>query len=171
MTFFTASACRRFSRVGRAFAALALVCPLLASALPVGVGDVLAPLTLTDQHDRPIRIDAQTRIVIFSAEKPVSDWVSGVLSSQPAGVLGRLEAVYVSDISGMPSLITQMFALPKLRKLEFPMALAREASVVADLPRLPGMAAVLTMRDAKVLSVQQVSDAAQLQRALGLSKP
>lgn len=162
---------RAIHRAVQACAALALAAPLLASAASVGVGDTLEPLNLVDQHDRPVQVNATTRVVIFSGEKPVSDWVSDVLASQPSGVLDRLGAVYVSDISGMPALITQMFALPKLRKLPFTMALAREAAVVADLPRQPGTATVLTMRDARVVSIQNVSDAGQLKRALGLPLP
>lgn len=162
---------RAIRRAVQACAALALAVPLLASAAAVGVGETLEPLNLVDQHDRPVQVNAKTRVVIFSGEKPVSDWISDVLASQPSGVLDRLGAVYVSDISGMPALITQMFALPKLRKLPFTMALAREAAVVADLPRQPSTATVLTMRDARVVSIQHASDAVQLKRALGLPLP
>ncbi len=159
---------RAIHRAVQACAALALTVPLLASAATVGVGETLEPLNLVDQHDRPVQVNATTRLVIFSGEKPVSDWVSGVLASQPSGVLDRLGAVYVSDISGMPALITQMFALPKLRKLPFTMALARNAFSVADLPRHVGAVTVMTMRDSKVTSIQYVSDASQLRQVLGL---
>lgn len=158
-------------RIARAVSVLALAWPLLASALPVGVGDSLKPLTLSDQHDRPVRIDGRTRFVIFTVDKAVSGWVNDVLLAQSAGTLERLNAVYVSDISGMPSVITQMFALPKLRKLPFSMALAREATVVADLPHQANTVTVLKINDSKVLSVQYATDAGQLKRALGLNEP
>ncbi len=162
---------RVIRRAVRACAALALAVPALASAASVGVGETLEPLNLVDQHDRPVQVNARTRVVLFSGEKAVSDWVSGVLASQPSGVLDRLGAVYVSDISAMPALVTQLFALPQLRQLPFSMALVREAEVVADLPRQPGTATVLTMRDTRVMSVQHVSDAVQLKRSLGLPLP
>ena len=49
-----------------------------------------------------------------------------------------MRLVYVADISGMPALVTRMFALPKMRELPFPIALVREdahLAQVADIPR------------------------------------
>lgn len=156
--------------MARTAVALALAWPLFTSALPLGVGDSLNPLTLSDQHDRPVQINQQTRVVIFTTDRSVSGWINDVLGSQPKDTLDRLSAVYVSDISGMPSVITDMFALPKLRKLPFSMALVRETRIVADLPHQAHMATVLQIKDGKVEAVHYAADAEQLKRALGLSE-
>lgn len=150
---------------------LLLAWPLLGSAGPLAVGDALAPLSLSDQHDRAVQVDDRTRLVVFSAEKQVSEMVSRVLSAAPPDTLDRLGAVYVSDISGMPAIITQVFALPRWRQLPFSTALARDEAITADLPRQPGCATVLTLRNGEVASIQYVMDAAQLQRAMGVPVP
>ncbi len=46
---------------------------------------------------------------------------------------GRL--VYVADISGMPGLIARAIALPRLRKLDYPVWLDRDGDATAMLPR------------------------------------
>ncbi|MYM64403.1 hypothetical protein [Pseudomaricurvus sp. HS19] len=46
---------------------------------------------------------------------------------------GRL--VYVADISGMPGLIARAIALPRMRKLDYPIWLDRNGDATAMLPR------------------------------------
>lgn len=141
-------------------------------AAPLGAGAALPALVLKDQHDKPVAIPADTRWVLFSAEKPVSDMVGAVLSAEPAGVMGRLHLVYVVDISKMPGMVTRMFALPKLREQPYPIALVREApevAQVADLPRQPGAATLLHLDSGRITKVTAVASAAELRTALQLA--
>ena len=154
-------------------AAMALLHPAqLAWSAPLEPGARLPEIVLKDQHDRPVAVTASTRRLVFSAERAVGDMVSKLLSAQPAGVLDRQHAVYVADISAMPSLVTRMFALPKMRELPFAMGLVREAAEqaqVADLPRQPGAATVLHLADGRVRQIDLVRNEAQLLAALGLA--
>ena len=172
MTF---SSPRSTPRTARKVALSATLCLALFSvhwqtlAAPVAAGSALPVLSLKDQHDKPVAIPADTRWVLFSAEKPVSDMVGGVLSAEPAGVMGRLHLVYVVDISSMPGMITSMFALPKLRKLPYSIALVRETAdvaQVADLPRQPGAATLLRLDNGRIAQVTAVGNAADLRAAL-----
>ncbi|MBK1679586.1 hypothetical protein [Rhodocyclus tenuis] len=142
--------------------------PLTAGAEPLAPGTALPALLLEDQNGKPVQIDAETRIVIFSAGMAASDLVKEVLRGEPAGTLERLHAVYLSDISAMPALITRMIALPKLRELPFPIGLGREAAQLADLPRQTDAATVLHLQDGKLTAVDYAKDAAQLRQAIGL---
>lgn len=151
-------------------AALSLAA-LSASAAPLAAGSALPTLTLKDQHDKPVAIAPDTRWVLFSGDKAVSDMVSGVLTAEPAGVLQRLHLVYVADISAMPGLVTRMFALPKMRELPYSLALVREkadVAQVADLPRQPGKATLLQLDKGKVTHVSAIANAAELRAALQL---
>jgi hypothetical protein len=155
--------------------AVALSLPLRADAAPLTEGSAMPTLSLNDQHDKPAAVSPQTRWVVFTAEKPVSDMVSAVLAGEPAGVADRLRLVYVADISGMPALVTRMFALPKLRELPFPIALVREApqvTQVADIPRVKGAATVLRLDKGRVAQVATIRLADELRTLLGLpAKP
>lgn len=151
--------------------AVALSLPLRAEAAPLTEGSAMPTLSLNDQHDKPAAVSTQTRWVVFTAEKPVSDMVSAVLAAEPAGVADRLRLVYVADISGMPALVTRMFALPKLRELPFPIALVRDTAQVAqvaDLPRVAGAATVLHLENGRVIQVASARQAAELRTLLGL---
>ena len=148
-------------------AALTVHGPVVAA--PLGAGSALPTLTLKDQHDKPVAIPPDTRWVLFSAEKSVSDMVGSVLSAEPAGAMGRAHLVYVADISAMPAMMTRMFALPKLRELPYSIALVREAAdiaQVADLPRQPGAATLLRLDNGRIAQVTAVGNAADLRAAL-----
>lgn len=131
----------------------------------------MPPLTLEDQHDKPVSIVPATRWLVFANDKVGSDLVSAALSSEAPGVLERLQLVYVADISAMPAMVTRMFALPKLRGLPFPIALVRDpvqVAQVAGLPRQPGSAALLRLESARIEEIIMVGSAAELRAALGL---
>lgn len=147
---------------------LALASPLGALAAPLVAGGSLPPLSLEDQHGKAVSIPAGARIVLFAADKAASDLANEVLGNEKPGTLERLQAVYLADISGMPSLITKMFALPAMRALPFPIGLAREPAVLADLPRQKAAVTVIRLADGKVQGIDHARDAAQLKQLLGL---
>lgn len=141
---------------------------LSALAAPVGPGGPLPSLALADQHGHTITVDATTRIVLFAPDKAAGDVVRDALRTQPAGVLERLNAVYVADISAMPAMITRLFALPKLRELPYSVGLGYDAEPLSGLPHQAGMATVLRAQDGKVVSVSYAADAGALRKSIGL---
>lgn len=148
---------------------LALTSPLGALAAPLTAGSSFPPLSLEDQHGKAVHAPAAARVIIFAADKAASDLANEVLGNEKPGALERLQAVYLADISGMPSLVTKMFALPAMRALNFPIGLAREAAVLADLPRQKGAVTVIRLADGKVQGIDHAKDTAQLKQLLGLN--
>jgi len=147
------------------FAALALI-PLGLGAAALESGAELPALKLSDQFDKPVVIGPATQVLVFTAEKPASDLVIKVLGSKPKGALESLGLVYVADISAMPAVISRMFALPKLRELPFSVALAREATAVADLPRRAGFATVIHLKSGRITQVRYAQTETQLLQAM-----
>ncbi len=158
----------RTARLHLAALSLAMGLPLASLAAPYGIGSALPAFSLEDQHGKPVSVQPDTRLVIFAADKAASDLANEVLGNEKEGVLERLQAVYLADISGMPALVTRMFALPAMRGLPFPIGLAREAGVLADLPRQKGAVSVIRLGDGKVSRVDHAQDATQLKTLLGL---
>lgn len=72
--------------------------------------------------------------------------------------------VVVSDISGMPSLITKMFALPKMKKYHFKMALDKSGELTKSWPRQTGKATVLQIDNSKVINVDYIATYEQIQK-------
>lgn len=142
-----------------------------AGAAPIELGAPAPALALRNQHDQPVAITRDTAFVVFAAERAVSDWVNKTFAVQGEEALLAARVVYVADISSMPTLITNTFALPKWKQLPFAIGLAREAAPVADLPRKPGHATVLTLKDGVVTQLRFAPDGTQLQQWLGWSPP
>jgi len=124
----------------------------------VAVGDKLPTLTLHDQHDQPMAISADTRLVLFAFEKPAADLLTAYLEAQPDDFLERNAAVYLMDISGMPKMITQMFALPKMRKRPYRILLADKPETLAFVPRHQNQVTVISLDKGRVESLEFVDD-------------
>ena len=150
---------------------MALSLHFAVQAAPLVPGAPAPVITLEDQHGKPVRVDASTRRLLFSAERGVNEMVSKVLLAQASGVLERQETVYLADISAMPAVITRLIALPRMRELPFAIGLVREpaqVAQVADLPRQPGAATVLRFVDGKLVDIHLARNEGQLRAALGL---
>jgi len=74
---------------------------------------------LADQFEKTHTIDATIKTIIFSAEKETSAGLNEFLSSKEKGFLEKHNAVFIADISGMPSIISYLFALPKMKKYNY----------------------------------------------------
>jgi hypothetical protein len=146
----------------RLFALLSL-CLLLnpaAIAANLAVGDGVPPLTLADQFDKNHTLAGDTRWLLFSHDRAISDALHPVLAAlSPAQ---RQGVVYVADISRMPALVSRLFAVPAMRGLPFAVWLARDTASVAALPREAGKLTVLALQDGKVVAVHYLADVTAL---------
>lgn len=136
---------------------------LVLSAVPVAadqlaVEDKFPALTLHDQHDQPMAISKDTRLVLFAVEKPAADLVTAYLEKQPDDFLEGNAAVYLMDISGMPKMITRMFALPKMRNRPYRILLAEDEETLAFLPRHQNQVTVIRLEKGRVKSLDFVAD-------------
>jgi hypothetical protein len=143
----------------------------VASAAELAVGDTLPVIALPDQHDRVEALPADTRVLVFAADKVASDLVNGFLKAQPDDFMARRQAAYLADISSMPSLITRMFALPRMRDRPYRIRLAYEADDAAFLPRRTGNASVIYLDGGRVTDVHYAADEAALRDALDRGGP
>lgn len=71
-------------------------------------------------------------MLLISFDKKVSEQVHDFLSKQEKGFLNKQNARYIADISGMPSLITKMFALPKMRDYEYTLLLIKDEALAEN---------------------------------------
>lgn len=133
---------------------------LLVPALPAAeldVGAAFPELVLEDQHEKEANFPSDTEIVIFAADKAGADQVNAYLKDQPATYLSQHKARFVSDISGMPSMITRMFALPKMRERPYSIYLVREEGAVSFIPAREGHVTVIYLRGGQVTGISHVS--------------
>ncbi len=147
-------------------AVFALFMPGPAVAEPLVVGDTLAPLTLEDQHGATRSIDGGTALVLFTRDMDAGEIVRDVLADDGIARLQTANAVYVADISGMPSLVFKLFAGPKLRKRPYPMVLDRDGGPTAAFPATEGRVTVMKLQGLKVIELGYVDTVAELRAVL-----
>ena len=121
---------------------------------PLQVGSLLAVATLYDQHEKPHRIDEHVRAVFFAREMEGGKVIRALLDEEGPEFLEKHRAVYVADISGMPSLIANMIAIPKMkRERPYPTLLDRNGETTAPYPSEEGRVTVLLLDKLRVEAI------------------
>jgi len=123
---------------------------------PLRVGDTMPELRLEDQHGAARVVDAATRAILFSRDMDGGDLLKSALEALPEGTLDRAPVVYVADISGMPGLVTRLFALPSMRRRPYPMLLDRTGEATELLPDVEGRATVIHLEDLRITQVEHL---------------
>jgi hypothetical protein len=155
------------------FAALFLVPALafslaFADTLMTKEGDALPAFQLNDQHDKPFPVPADTRAILFTADKSAGDMINGFLKQQAADYMTQRKIVYIADISAMPGFITSMVALPKMRDYTYRIAIGAEKEQTQMLPRNVDSVTLIEIKTGKIASIKQFkeTEAGQLATAL-----
>ncbi|MDM7456346.1 MAG: hypothetical protein P3W97_003575 [Tepidimonas sp.] len=139
-----------------------------ARAAAVEPGQPLPALQLKDQHGQDWRVNADTRLVLFANGRKASNLVQSVLGAQPKGFLESRKAVYLADLSRMPSFITRTFALPALREQPFTVGVVLDSALLQGWPAAEDALMLIELDDGRVKALRPVSSEAQLRAALGL---
>ena len=106
-----------------------LLVTLFATALfsnSFNVNSNIGSFELKDQFEKIQTVNADIKTIIFSAEKDTSAGINEFLSTKEKGFLEANNTVFIADISGMPSVISYLFALPKMKKYNYNVLLIEE---------------------------------------------
>ena len=132
---------------------------LLVSALfaEIKVGEGFPAYNLVDQFDEKmeVKMDGNTTLIL-SFEKDVSSETKKFLDTKEKTFLVDNDLMYISDISSMPSFITSWFALPKMKKFAFKVALIYEDKIGDIIPREDGKVTVIDLEYNKIMKIQFV---------------
>lgn len=169
---------RSFSGLGGlAAAATALLLSVMPGSAPaaepapaavLAAGDAVPPFTLADQNDKPVAVDAQVTLLMLTREMDGGGLVKEALAEAGPDVLSKAHAVYVSDVSRMPSFVRGAFAMPALRKRPYPVALDMDGKATAPWPAEDGKVTLLRVASGRIVSVSFASSSAEVRAALGL---
>ena len=139
-----------------------------AQSEPYRVGDALAEISLQDQHQKDGAVDASTRILLFSRDMDGGKLLEEAFADTDEGFLAGDNAVYVSDISGMPSLVARLFAIPSMRKRPYAMLLDRSGDATQRIPDVDERATVIFLKSLTIERVEHVDSANGVRALLGL---
>ncbi|WP_246838196.1 hypothetical protein [Leptospira meyeri] len=118
------------------------------------IGNVLPEINYTNQWEEPSPIPMETTKVIFIADMDASKIIHPILEKEGKGYLESKQAVLISDIHRMPSLISKFVALPKMKSYPYTLRLVREEKVADPFPRTKGSLTLMQLKAGKITKIQ-----------------
>ncbi len=83
------------------------------------IGEQIPQIVVKNQFDKPYTLDKGLSSIIFSDTQANSGIVKEVLSKKEDDFLQKRKILYLVDINAMPSIITNLIAIPKMKKYKF----------------------------------------------------
>jgi len=84
---------------------------------------------LPDQFDKAVELKDNTKQVIFVFAKKTGHTVRELLKKEPKDYLPSRNTIFVADVSGMPTVIRNTFAIPDFRKSPYSVALIYDENI------------------------------------------
>ena len=138
---------------------------LSAFANSLTIGTDIPTLTVKDQFEKDHTVDANIKTIIFSATKTEGTTIKEFLLTKDKDYLTTNKAVYIADITGMPSLITKFIAMPKMKDYPFSVLLIDEANKTL-FPVKEDMISIISLENGKVTDIKYVKSVAELGQIL-----
>ncbi|UYL09243.1 hypothetical protein B9G69_001465 [Bdellovibrio sp. SKB1291214] len=127
-------------------------------AFAVQSGDILPSFKIQNQFEEPAELNAETKWIIFSSDMKAAKILTEYLNEN-AKNFDLSKTLIISDISKMPALVSKMFAIPKMKKYNFKLALDKEGDVTKAWPRQEGTILVIKVDQLKVESTENLTTA------------
>lgn len=129
------------------------------------VGSNIPSLTIKDQFEKDNIVNENIKTIIFAATKTENTTIKEFLQSKDKELLTTNKAVYIADITGMPSLITKFVAMPKMKSYPFSILLIDEANKTL-FPIKEDMISIISLENGKVTDIKYIKTAAELAEIL-----
>jgi len=112
-------------------------------------------------------LDKNIKTILFASDKKTSDLLRDYLLplSQKENILEKNSAVYVADISNMPSLITKYIALPKMKKYPFSILLLDDTNK-DNFTKEDGKIIIYSLKDGKITDIKKISTTKELEQII-----
>ncbi|PIE71675.1 MAG: hypothetical protein CSA22_02295 [Deltaproteobacteria bacterium] len=143
---------------------LLFLLPVLLSATVANamqVGDPLPTFKIVDQFGKEQVLSSDTKTIMVTSSKVTSEIIKDYLLEKGKGFLERNSAYYVADISGMPSVISKLFAVPKMKDYPFSILLV-DKKQAKTFSKKEDQITIYTIENGKVLSINYIKEKEEL---------
>ena len=153
------------------FFAVLLLALSATCAQAVEVGERLASWTLLDQFDQPYSLNDELQVLLVARSMAGAKLLAAALDQQPKGYLESRKAVFLADISRMPSVIAAAFAVPAMRDYNYRVMLDRSARIAPRYPVENDAVLWLQLQQGRVQTQQTFTQVSALRDALEALAP
>jgi len=146
---------------------IAVICLALASLslFAMDIATALPALQLYDQFGKAHTLDAKTKRIYFTHDMAGGKLLKAALGEKGQDVLDKQQAVAITDVSQMPSMIRSMMAMPAMKKRSYQIWIDESGKVVSELPRKPDQVTVIELDQLKITAVRFAADEKALANA------
>ena len=124
--------------------------------------------TLPDQFDKSHTLDNSISTIIFVSSKATGHEVKEFLKEKPADYLQKHHALFVADISPMPVVIRNTFALPDLKKQHYSVLLIYDKEFAKNFKKgtVEDKIAIVELKNGIVSDLKFIEDDDDIEKAL-----
>ncbi|MCK9472555.1 hypothetical protein [Sulfurimonas sp.] len=115
---------------------------------------------------RQMKIPQKTKLVIVAFDKDTGALINEYLDTQNKFYLLKHNSIFIADINKMPSIITSMFALPKLQKYKHLIYLHYGDKFQNSIPNKEEKITLLRVEDSKIKEISFISSKQELKAAI-----
>lgn len=115
---------------------------------------------------RQMKIPKKTKLVIVAFEKETGALVNEYLDKQSPFYLLKNNSIFIADINKMPSIVTSMFALPKLQKYKHLIYLHYSDKLQDAVPNKEQKITLLRFENSKIKEISYISTVLELKTAI-----
>jgi hypothetical protein len=150
----------------RQFVILSLVINISIFSQELKIGDFFPEMELEDQSESLLKIPGESKKIFFIADMNASKLVHAILEKDSDQSLESQNAILISDIHKMPSLITQFVALPKMKRYPYKIHLIRDDTTGSVFPREKDKITVFTIKKKKIVSIRYLGTKEEFEKVL-----
>ena len=92
---------------------------IFADANTLKIDDKISTFSLPNQFDKIHTVSSEVSIIMVAFEKESLNLVNDFLSSKSIDFLDLNNAIFINDISSVPSVVIKMFTIPKMRDYKY----------------------------------------------------
>lgn len=113
---------------------------------------------------RKMKVPESTKTVLIAFDKDTGALVNEYLSEKNKYFLQKNKAIFIADINKMPTVITNMFALPKLRKYKHLIYLHYGEKFQNEVPKKDEMVSVLKFENKELKEIFYIKTKEELEK-------
>jgi len=134
---------------------------------PFGVGSTVN-LKLPDQFGKAHHLTSDIKKALFVFTKPTGHTFKVFMANKDISFLNKRNLVAIADVSGMPTVILNTFAMPDFQKSKYPLLLIYDKNMAKKLKEGKDVdkVIVISLKNNKVTKIEYAKDENELKALL-----